>query len=356
MFKCLQKILFKKKSPVRGFMFSCASSFLLMLIKVPVSVRHEISAFFRFSDTYRGLHSFLWLINRSYLKFNETGKSFPIGLALSDNARRDLLYSRFTEGDDESYSRMNLIFSALQENPDSKFWIEQYQKECAVRDAKKQGSFNDRPKPNKHSLNSQSDALSALSDLKKLFDDMGTTCFLVSGTFLGLIREGRFLGHDYDIDIGCYYQDFNIEKLVQAVFQSSNLYMKEISHYLGFDEKGGNFFVSGKPLVVKLVHSSYISIDVFIHWQRDKQIFHGSSIHVWSNSLFQLKEYDFLGLPFLGPEDYDSYLRENYGNWEEEKKDFDCDRDTPNLGFPDTPQARVYCQHHSVDINFLRQI
>ena len=38
------------------------------------------------------------------------------------------------------------------------------------------------------------------------------TVFLDGGTLLGAIREGKFIDHDKDTDVGCYYSDFKVWK------------------------------------------------------------------------------------------------------------------------------------------------
>src|SRR5690606_8053289 len=60
---------------------------------------------------------------------------------------------------------------------------------------------------------------------------------------------------------------------------------------------------------------------------------HGSAINRWNNSAFALKPYDFRGHTVLGPEDFDRYLTENYGNWRVPVTDFHSTdgSGTPNL-------------------------
>ena len=41
-----------------------------------------------------------------------------------------------------------------------------------------------------------------LNDIKKVFDDFDISFFLISGAMLGAVREGDFIDHDWDIDLG----------------------------------------------------------------------------------------------------------------------------------------------------------
>ncbi len=172
--------------------------------------------------------------------------------------------------------------------------------------------------------------------------DLPGGLFLVSGTFLGAVREGKFLGHDYDIDLDCFDTEFNLSLFIDALNKSDVLYLKEIGYYLEENEDDSTIRRSKQPLIIKILHDSYIAIDLFIHFENDGQYIHGSSIHLWSNEKFSLKKYQFYQTTCIGAENYDLYLCESYGEWRVEKKDFDCDYDTPNLQIPATPGAYLY--------------
>ena len=44
-----------------------------------------------------------------------------------------------------------------------------------------------------------------------VLDEMNISWFLSSGTCLGYFREGKFIDHDYDIDIGIFAEDYTDE-------------------------------------------------------------------------------------------------------------------------------------------------
>ncbi len=160
----------------------------------------------------------------------------------------------------------------------------------------------------------QKDAKIALEDMKKIFDKHNLKFFLVSGTFLGCVRENKILGHDKDIDIGVF-DEYSYEYLKQII-QSSGC------------------FILHEPLsdkILKAKHLNGILIDVFIHYKDDDFIYHEGVKTRWFNKYFDLIEYDFLGNKYLGPKNYDMYLSENYGQWQIPKKDFDYVLDTPNM-------------------------
>src|SRR6185436_17431193 len=59
-------------------------------------------------------------------------------------------------------------------------------------------------------------ASAAIDDLCRVFDSAGVPFFFAAGTALGLVREGRPLGDDGDIDVGVLAEDWNRDVLVDA--------------------------------------------------------------------------------------------------------------------------------------------
>ncbi|AJD05850.1 hypothetical protein [Campylobacter lari] len=166
---------------------------------------------------------------------------------------------------------------------------------------------------NKKSKMVKQDAINALRDIKIIFDNIGVDFFLVSGTFLGCIREGNFLGHDYDIDIGIWSEDYDDE------------IKNKILEYGVFIQYDLNW-VGG----LKLKHINGVKIDVFLHFKEHDKIYHQGEVARWYNTTLQLRKYNFMGDEYYGFKDFDRYLSENYGNWKIKKVDFDNILDTPN--------------------------
>ena len=93
----------------------------------------------------------------------------------------------------------------------------------------------------------------------------------------------------------------------------------------------GRYAVERAPALVKLIHENGINVDVFVHHREGDRLWHGSSIHRWENSAFELADYTLAGVPVLGPADADRYLTENYGDWRTPVTEFNCTTGTPNL-------------------------
>ncbi|HEX8233205.1 MAG TPA: hypothetical protein VF559_07670 [Caulobacteraceae bacterium] len=158
------------------------------------------------------------------------------------------------------------------------------------------------------------DAKRALLDLKADLSSQGVEFFLISGTLLGCVREGRILGHDKDIDVGLA-PGLDKEKVVSAL------------------AGGGRFKLKPEqaPVLLRAQHPGGVTIDLFLHWEEDGKLLHGGQKAVWWNSPFMLQETEFLGEAFMIPADHDLYLTENYGDWRTPAPEFETFVDTPNM-------------------------
>lgn len=191
------------------------------------------------------------------------------------------------------------------------------------------------------------DAKTTLEDFAQLFPPEQMRWFVISGTFLGLIRENGFLAHDYDIDLGVFENEIDIPATIAAVSKSDTFVLKKYDHHTSTlvaprtPSKNSDI-----PYILKLVHVTGIHIDLFIHYHdtsTDPAVdWHGSSLHRWENCSFDLTTYPFYDMTVLGPDNADRYLTENYGDWRTPVTEFNCTTDTPNLALVAHPVAIVF--------------
>jgi len=187
----------------------------------------------------------------------------------------------------------------------------------------------------------------AFDSLKTVLDKFGinSRLFIISGTFLGCIRERDFIKHDYDIDLGIMEDDISTGFL-DAInnLEGFRAPVLDFPCFKEYDHQTEElcFKKCSKPSLIKLFSSSGLQIDIFTHYLEDQTIWHGSSLHRWDNSYFELVEYDFLGLSVLGPKDYEQYLTENYGDWRTPVKEFNCSTGTPNTAIANTSKNECY--------------
>ena len=169
-------------------------------------------------------------------------------------------------------------------------------------------------------------ASKALLDFKEIFDRNEIEFFLVSGTLLGCVRDGKILPHDKDLDVGIW--ETAPLDLVKTIIRTSGCF--EIMPKKTDDQ-------------IKIKHLNGSFIDIFVHYVEKNYTWHATSKIKWVNSIFSLKKHGFLKSSFLIPNNYEQYLIENYGNdWETPKKDFDSTFDTPNSLNLNLDELKVY--------------
>lgn len=200
----------------------------------------------------------------------------------------------------------------LQSDPNDPPFKEYIQKK--LENTLKKSKKSDTKETNKFSTSAGIESLVFINNLLK---KSNITTFLISGTLLGMIRDGGLIEGDNDIDIGVWAEEKNELELYNIV-------------------KGTKRFrtISLLPNMLKIVDQNDITIDVFLHHKCENTIWHGTDVHRWYNTPFLLKEFIFEGENFLIPDDVDTYLKENYGNWKEPVLFWDYSFDTPNQRFP----------------------
>lgn len=191
----------------------------------------------------------------------------------------------------------------------------------------------------------KADAYEAIADFRTLMETLEWPWYVVSGTFLGAVREQDFLGHDYDIDVGVDEEYFSFSMLKEKVSASDEWFIKA-ANYCTFREKSDENFVRyyqlEQPILVKLVHKSGLVADLFVHIKEGDVVWHGSPIHRWDNSAFDLAVYQLGHETVLGAKDADRYLTENYGDWRTPVYQFDCSIDPPNIRYSRTARSVTY--------------
>lgn len=199
------------------------------------------------------------------------------------------------------------------------------------------------PSKNRFSLD-KADAARALADVTARLTQDGIRNFILSGTLLGAVREGDFLPHDYDIDLGVMGEEVEIGNLI-ALFESAEEFtvLGAQSQICFTPDAEGKLSVRTTPVVLKIAHSNGIPIDVFLHYRDGETLWHGTDLYRWDNRIFTLSPYQLGGVTVDGPTDADLFLTENYGNWRIPKSDFQCALDTPNQSIVPNPMSVALC-------------
>lgn len=164
-------------------------------------------------------------------------------------------------------------------------------------------------------------AAEALQDLNSAFEGIDLKMFLISGTLLGLIREGTFIGWDKDIDVGYFAEDCHID--LESHFRYSKTF------------RVGRVDLTSERL--RLIHKNGTWIDVFPHYLESGQRWHDGTATRWANTPFKLTRAQFIGTTQYIPEKPELYLQENYGEWRTPISTFDARLDAPNVQITDLP-------------------
>ncbi len=155
----------------------------------------------------------------------------------------------------------------------------------------------------------------SLTDFDDFLISFNVTYFLLFGTLLGVIRDGTFISHDTDIDVGVFPENFNNKIL------NGNKNFK-LSRKFGSIESGGEFTFQHL--------TTNINIDIFIVYtsqNNDKPYKWTSSFTGlcdksknkmcrWKTRDFSLTQTPFLNRMFNIPKKAENFLRDHYGpNW-----------------------------------------
>lgn len=156
----------------------------------------------------------------------------------------------------------------------------------------------------------------ALLELKETLDRAGVEFFLVAGTLLGFVREGNFLSHDKDIDLGIF--DIPPEDL-EAAFTGRPAFTL-----------GKDFLPSARNFTV---YYEGVAIDFFRYTSDGDHLICGFNDDQggvrWRFSRFSLSQREYFGRQFNVPEPPEIYLEQAYGDWRTPRRTFDPVQSSP---------------------------
>lgn len=168
----------------------------------------------------------------------------------------------------------------------------------------------------------------AIHDLRETLDRAGVPFFFAAGTALGLVREGRPLDADGDIDVGIFDSDWDREALVDL-----------FTRHPRFD------FQSDHPRSRKigLRHRGGAPVDLFRFYPDADRVWHDAVFVRWHNTPFQVRRQQVDGVAVPLPAEPDRYLTENYGDWRRPNPNFDAfTDDAPNVETTWPAYARLH--------------
>jgi len=154
-----------------------------------------------------------------------------------------------------------------------------------------------------------------LYDFDDFMKENNIRYYLAMGTLLGAIREDKFIEYDHDIDVGVFYNEYNID----VENGNENFIFKK---QIGDIKTGAEFCFEHKQTKVNVdifITYTVVNDDESYTWtptfygKCDKAV---NKMCRWKNYMFYLVNTDFIGREFLIPNDPVKYLEEHYGlNW-----------------------------------------
>lgn len=163
----------------------------------------------------------------------------------------------------------------------------------------------------------------------------GLRPFLMSGTLLGFARDGALLPHDKDIDLGLlgWEDQFTV---AQALIEAGHFEL-DLAQLTGHNR----FVISARDL------RNGMAVDFFFFHDRGDHFLHGIDFDLgftqnFRFSKFGLRDVDFLGETFSVPDDIDTNLSENYGEWR-----------TPVKSYVVTVEAPALCEQPALSRHLL---
>ena len=141
-----------------------------------------------------------------------------------------------------------------------------------------------------------------LIEVKEIFDELGVTVVLSSGSCLGAVRDKSLIPWDDDIDLVSIIDENGL--VAESIYAALEV----------FRDRG--FYVRHNPSWNSLGHSlmkDYVRIDWSCLYQFDEKVYSYPGIAVPSRFYVHPTRIEFLGHQFLVPNQPEEYLRLKYG-------------------------------------------
>jgi tetratricopeptide (TPR) repeat protein len=179
-----------------------------------------------------------------------------------------------------------------------------------------------------------SNVTESLNEILDILYKDSINAFIIGGTLLGFIREGKLLDHDKDADIGIFVEDYEtVYKIVDKICEGRDflapIMVKEPKESLVWNV--AIFDIKRK-----------VGIDLFFYKKRGNRVYNGAwsknGILKWEHTPFELIKREFNGFNYLIPKDYNLFLKELFGDWRKPVKVWDSLINCPNI----TPDSKIF--------------
>lgn len=174
-----------------------------------------------------------------------------------------------------------------------------------------------------------------LEDVTSIFDEYNIKYVLTAGTLLGIVREGRLLPWDKDVDLRVFRQD--VERLFSVVPK-----IKKAGYMVRFRYQSRDDFPLklNEVRILKIYSKKYflfkgeVMMDCFIATRhRDQYVWSCGGLKRYTKKAVPVKYYDsldtlhFNGKDYFIPSDKYEYLELRYGDWKTPMKKWNYSKD-----------------------------
>jgi hypothetical protein len=152
----------------------------------------------------------------------------------------------------------------------------------------------------------------------RVLNEAGVFHWLEFGTLLGVVRDGRLIAHDTDIDFGVFIEDRS-ERIARA-FQKAGFTLEH-----RFEIEDGNYGLEESYVM------NGVSVDLFYFTRTDSGMFchlfpvvnkNERQIRELHTAVNTFKKIEWQGVEVHIPEDSDRRLRDTYGDYQIPVKDW----------------------------------
>lgn len=201
-------------------------------------------------------------------------------------------------------------------------------------------ALRQRPRRMRKDIIDAGSALEAMNTIERIAQDSSAGIFWISGTLLGLERLAQPLPHDNDLDVGLRIDDPHCENFISALRACpdiTQLSPQGLSWKTRIQNPDLQHIPRGVIRYKAAVRSpqaadgASVKLDVFLHFPHCGGSIHGTRNSIWWNTVPDVATRLYNGRKFSVPQDTDLYLRENYGDYRVEVKDFENSIDCPNV-------------------------
>ncbi len=171
-----------------------------------------------------------------------------------------------------------------------------------------------------------------LHDVTTIFEKHNIRYWLDFGTLLGIVREGRILPWDDDMDISIFEEDRQkVHDIVMPEIKKLNYRIYSRYHHIDDDVlKYGDFRAFRVRNYRWFFFRGYVKIDIFVMYKKGDYYYWyelGNKHKIPSYLVKEFDQIEFNGKLYTKPKDHDAYLTYHYGNWRVPNKEYNAEID-----------------------------